>query len=59
MTEDRLTIAKLVLQGRLSEDYITLEEAHELQAIVMDAFIEKLAQSNALVFSGVDNNTIN
>ena len=59
MTEDRLTVAMLVLEGKLSEDQITLEEAYELQDLVMDVIIERLARTNPLVFYGVDNNTIN
>ena len=59
MTEDRLTVAMLVLEGKLSEDHITLEEAYELQDLVMDVIIERLARTNPLVFYGVDNNTIN
>lgn len=59
MTEDRLQVAKLVLEGKLSEEHITLEECYELQEMVMDAVIDKMALTNSFVFSGTDNNTIN
>ena len=59
MTKDRLNIAKLVLEGKLSEEHLTLEECYELQEMVMDAVIAKMAETNPFVFSGVDNNTLN
>ena len=63
MTDDRLEIAKQVAIGNLSEDYITLEEAQELLLLVKERAMEltmiRLAESNPVVFFGVDNGTIN
>ena len=59
MTEDRFEVAKQVLAGKLDANELTMEELCEIQEMVMDAVIGKMALTNPLVFSGVDNNTIN
>lgn len=58
MTPDRLEIAKLVLEGKLSQDHITLEEAQELHSLVMDAVVAKMSETNSFAFVGADNDTI-
>lgn len=40
-----------VLQGKLDESHVTLEEIKWLETVVMDAVIEKLALTNPAVVS--------
>jgi len=48
-----------VLQGKLDESHITLDEIKWLEDTVMEAVIEKLAVTNPAVFSGVDKGLTN
>ena len=63
MNQERIDVMLRVLKGELSEDHVTLEEAEETLALVQNAVMEKtiedLAKSNPMVFSGVDNDTLN
>ena len=46
-----------VLDGKLSADHVTMDEIRELETMIMDAIIEKRAQTNAAVV-GMVNNTL-
>lgn len=48
-----------VLQGKLDESHITLEEISWLETVVMDAVIEKLALTNPAVFKEQDSGLTN
>ena len=48
-----------VLQGKLDESHITLEEIAWLETVVMDAVIDKLALTNPTAFKGVDKGLTN
>lgn len=48
-----------VLQGKLDESHITLDEIKWLETAVMDAVIEKLALTNPAVFSEVNKGLTN
>lgn len=54
---------RLVLEGKLSEEHVTLEEVLEVQQrvdeLIMERTIERLVQTNPCVFSGMDKDTIN
>lgn len=58
MTPDRQEVMQAVLRGELSADHVTAEEIRELEECIMDAIIEKRAQSNPSVFSGMDTETV-
>lgn len=42
MTEDRLMVAQAVLEGQLSQEYLTADEVDEMMVLVADAAFEKL-----------------
>jgi hypothetical protein len=48
-TKARREVMLAVLQGKLDESHITLEEITWLETVVMDAVIEKLAVTNPAV----------
>ena len=54
MTDDRKEVMRLVLAGELSADHVTREEITELEEIIMELIIEKKAQNNPMVFSGIE-----
>jgi hypothetical protein len=59
MTPDRLEIVRLVIAGKLSEDHITMEEVREIHQMVVDAILDRMSETNPMVFYGTDNKTIN
>jgi hypothetical protein len=50
-TRARREVMLAVLQGKLDESHVTLEEIKWLETVVMDAVIEKLALTNPAVVS--------
>jgi hypothetical protein len=58
MTDDRIEVMQAVLRGEISAEHVTLEEIRELEECIMDAIIEKRAQFNPAVFSGMDAETV-
>jgi hypothetical protein len=58
MTDDRIEVMQAVLRGELSADAVTMEEIRYLEEVIMEAIIEKRAQTNPSVFSGMDSMTL-
>ncbi|CAB4125654.1 hypothetical protein UFOVP181_461 [uncultured Caudovirales phage] len=58
-TKARREVMLAVLQGKLDESHITLDEIKWLETAVMDAVIEKLALTNPAVFSEVNKGLTN
>ena len=54
MTDDRIEVMQAVLRGEISADNVTMDEIRELELIIMDAIVDKRAQFNPAVFSGMD-----
>ena len=42
MTEDRLMVAQAVLEGKISQDYLTEDEIDEMIALAGEASMDKL-----------------
>jgi hypothetical protein len=57
MKPNRREVMQAVLDGKLSADHVTMDEIRELETMIMDAIIEKRAQTNAAVV-GMANNTL-
>jgi hypothetical protein len=58
MTDDRLMVAQAVLEGQISEDYLTHAEVDEMMILVAEAAFEKDMQSaverGCAVFDGYE-----
>lgn len=54
MTDDRIEVMQAVLRGEISADNVTMDEIRELELAIMDAIVDKRAQFNPAVFSGMD-----
>ena len=62
MTEDRLMVAQAVLQGQISEDYLTQREVDEMMVLVADTVFDKLmdeaAERGCSVFAGFEDDPV-
>lgn len=58
MTEDRALVMQAVLNGKLSEDYLTDSEIDEIQILAIDLVLEQAMleaeERGCIVFSGMD-----
>ena len=62
MTEDRLMVAQAVLEGKISEEYLTTDEVDEMMVLVADTVFEQLMaeaeQRGCSVFDGFEGDPV-
>lgn len=58
MTEERMLIARAVIAGQLPSSMITDNELSEMGLSLMDAVIERIAETNPMTFTGCDSSVM-
>jgi hypothetical protein len=62
MTEDRLMVAQAVLEGKISQEYLTQREVDEMMELVADTVFDKLmdeaVERGCSVFAGFEDDPV-